>query len=300
MSRPILVTGAASGLGLELTRALLSRGRAVIMGSRDLERGRRTAETLRKRHPDASIDVLELDLASLASISRAVETVRESAVDGLDGIACNAAIQVVSGVQTSADGHELTFATNHLGHFALVTGLLGAVVDGGRIAVVSSGTHAGPEQAFGFPGPVWRAPRELADPELADPAPNAGRSRYATSKLANLYFAYELAAREPRLRVTAFDPGLMPATGLSRDYPPLARTAYRALAPVISTLVPGTSSPRRAAERLADLMTDPGFADVTGAYVVGRRIAQSSPESYNRSRAAELWRESVDLVESRV
>ena len=295
MSRPILVTGAASGLGLEVSRELLARGRHVTVGSRDLERGRRAVEALRRRHPDASVDVLELDLASLSSISRAVREVRETHA-GLDGIVCNAAIQVVSGVQASADGYELTFATNHLGHFALVAGLLDAVDDGGRIVVVSSGTHAGPEQAFGFPGPAWRAPRELADPGLADPAPNAGRSRYATSKLANLYFAYELAHREPRLRVNAFDPGLMPATGLSRDYPPLARTAYRAIAPLVSTLVPGASSPRRSARRVADMVTEPRFAGMTGAYVIGRRVAESSPESRDRARAVELWRESFELV----
>jgi NAD(P)-dependent dehydrogenase (short-subunit alcohol dehydrogenase family) len=69
MSRPILATGAASGLGLEVSRERLARGWHVNVASRNLERGRRVVEALRRRRPDASVDVLELELASLASIS---------------------------------------------------------------------------------------------------------------------------------------------------------------------------------------------------------------------------------------
>ncbi|WP_324013087.1 SDR family NAD(P)-dependent oxidoreductase [Microbacterium sp. JZ37] len=287
MTGRILVTGGFTGLGRELTRELSSRGESVIAAGRDA----------RRCPPFARVVPLELDLASLGSIASAVERVREVVEDGLSGIVCNAAVQVVDGVRRSAEGHELTFATNHLGHFALVTRLLESVRDGGTVTIVSSGTHAGPQGAFGFPGPRWRPPALLADPREQDPSPRAGRVRYATSKLANLYFAYELARREPRLRVRAFDPGLMPATGLARDYPVLVRGAYRLLAPAIAALVPGVRTPASAARHLARLVCDAADAQ-TGAYVVGGRVARSSEESYDRERASELWRFSEAVVSS--
>jgi NAD(P)-dependent dehydrogenase (short-subunit alcohol dehydrogenase family) len=117
-------------------------------------------------------------------------------------VVCNAGIQVIDGVGKSEDGFELTFATNHLGHFLLVTSLLDNLTEDARIAVVSSSSHYGPPRSLGFPAPRWSHPRELADPEQ-DESAKAGRVRYSTSKLANLYFTYELSRRLDGVKVVA-------------------------------------------------------------------------------------------------
>jgi protochlorophyllide reductase len=294
MTRPVVITGALSGLGLELAHVLAERGRPLIVTGRDAGRAAEVAHALSSQH-DARVQAAELDLADLRSVAAATRRLRSLAPAGLAGVVCNGGVQVVDGVRRSVDGFELTFATNHLGHFALVTGLLDALPDGVSVTVVSSGTHAGPRESLGFPAPEWRSPARLADADRADPSPRAGRVRYSTSKLANLYFAYELARRHPRLRVEAFDSGLMPATGLSRGYPPSIRRLYAALAPAVATFVPGARSARSAARMLADVVAD-GIRRSEGRYVAGASEKASSPESYDRARAAELWTESEELV----
>ncbi|NLP83513.1 SDR family NAD(P)-dependent oxidoreductase [Microbacterium sp. CFH 90308] len=294
MTRPVVITGALSGLGLELARTLAGRGRTLIVTGRDAGRAAEVAQALSAQH-EVRVQGAELDLADLRSVAAATLQLRRLAPAGLAGVVCNGGVQIVDGVRRSADGFELTFATNHLGHFALVTGLLDVLPDGGSLTVVSSGTHAGPRESLGFPAPAWQSPARLADPDRADPSPRAGRVRYSTSKLANVYFAYELARRHPRLRVEAFDPGLMPATGLSRGYPPSIRRLYAALAPAVAAFVPGARSARTAAGMLADLVAD-GVQRPEGRYVAGASEKPSSRESYDRARASELWTESEELV----
>ncbi len=296
----VVITGATSGLGLHTARRLAHRGWHVVLGHRDGARGAAAADYVRRRFHDARVEPVHIDLASLSSVSRAVGLLRDPGErPPLRAIVANGAIQVVDGVRASADGYELTFATNHLAHHHLVTSLLDHLAPGARVVVVSSGTHWGPERAFGFPGPQWRDPTELADPRRADPSPVAGRSRYATSKLANLLFARELARRAAGRSVTvnAFDPGLMPTTGLSRDYPPAARAVYRLLAPAIATLVPGARTARRSSRALADLVDAPRFEGVTGAYLAGRKLAESSPLSHSPDEARLLWEGSRTLID---
>ena len=153
---------------------------------------------------------------------------------------------------------------------------------------------------MGFPAPKWRDPRELADPDLPgiDRSAKAGRVRYATSKLANLYFMYELARRSDRhlLTVNAFDPGLMPETGLAREYPALVQAAYQGASPLLVRLLPGAQSVDRSSADLAWLATSPECGDTTGKYFSGRRARASSPESYDPQRAEQLWSVSEELV----
>ncbi|AEG44455.1 SDR family NAD(P)-dependent oxidoreductase [Isoptericola variabilis] len=297
----VVITGATSGLGLHTARRLAQRGWHVVMGHRDAARGAAAAEDVRRRVPGARVEAMHIDLAALRSVSRAVELLRDGGAPRppLRAIVANGAVQVVDGVRTSADGYELTFATNHLGHHHLVTSLLDHLGPAARVVVVSSGTHWGPERALGFPGPRWRDPVELADPRRADASATAGRVRYATSKLANLLFVRELARRSAgrRIAANAFDPGLMPGTALARDYAPAARAAYRLLAPAVAALVPGAGTARRSSATLADMVDSRRFEGVTGAYVAGRTLAESSPLSHSADEARLLWEASRALVE---
>lgn len=298
MTSSVVVTGASSGLGLAVSAKLAAAGHRVILGCRDGERGANAIAVIRGKVPDANLEVLDIDLASLASVRAAAEKVVSDG-ERLRALVCNAGVQVVNGIRTSADGYELTFAVNHLGHFLLTDLLLDHLADRGRILIVSSGTHYGPLRAFGFPGPRWARPDRLADPASQDDSARAGRIRYSTSKLANLYTAYDLAERlyERKITVNAFDPGVLPATGLARDWPPAIRRLYGALAPMLTKLVPGIHTVDEAADALAWLVTAPDLAGVTGAYFSGRRRQVSSKQSYDRARAVELREASRTLVE---
>lgn len=301
MDQSVVVTGASSGLGQATAGELAAAGYHVIMACRSHDRGEAAAAAIRDASPGASLEVLALDLASLASVRTSAETLRtEAPRPPLHALVCNAGIQVIVGTRRSANDYELTFATNHLGHFLLTNLLLPALEPGGRILVVSSGTHFGGVRALGFPSPAWTDPRLQADAAAAelDPSPRAGRVRYANSKLANLYFTYELARRLDGTGITcnAFDPGLMPETGLSRDYPPRVQRLYTRLAPILTTLVPGARTVAAAANALRRLVTDPELDSVTGAYFAGYKRRRSSKESYDETRAADLWQASLELT----
>ncbi len=301
MTTSVVVTGASSGLGRAASAELAAAGHHVVLACRSTARGEAAAEKIRSSTPGARLEVLNLDLASLASVRSAASTL---AAGGdrppLHGLVCNAGIQIVDGVQRSPDGYELTFATNHLGHFLLITLLLDHLAEPGRIVLVSSEVHQGPWKSMGFPAPRWDDPHALADPDrqAVNTSGKAGRIRYATSKLANIYTTYELARRlgSRQITVNAFDPGLMPETRLDQDYPPFVQWIYHQLAPLLVRMLPGARPLAQSGADLAWWATSPDVAGVSGVYCSGRSQRSSSKESYDQSRAAELWKISEELV----
>ncbi|AYF79656.1 SDR family NAD(P)-dependent oxidoreductase [Nocardia yunnanensis] len=295
---PVLVTGASSGLGLKTAKTLAVEGIPLILGGHDEQKTAAAVRQIREHAPGAEIELVDLELASLEAVAAAVDALHRRERPGLGAIVCNAGLQIVDGVRASRDGYELTFAVNHLGHFALVTGcgdLLGA---GARVVVVSSDVHQGPRKSMGFPAPRWRDPRALATPGENAASDRDGRIAYANSKLANVYFTYELARRwrDRGITVNAFDPGLMPETGLARGYPAPARIGFRLLAPVLIKVMPIARTVTRSAADLARLVTDPELAQTTGEYFTGAAQVPSAPESYDRDRATRLWQVSEELV----
>jgi light-dependent protochlorophyllide reductase len=295
-TRTAIITGANAGLGFECAGALLAADPSwhIVLAVRDVARGADAVARLGR--PDRCT-VLEMDLASLKSVRGFVEMLRGMGLPPLHAIVCNAGLQVVSGTEQTVDGVEMTFGVNHLGHFALVRDLLDDMARPGRIVVVSSGTHD-PDKFTGMPKPNFTSAAELARPgDVSDPS--EGRRRYTTSKLCNVLFAYELDRRLDSgglgLSVTAFDPGLMPGSGLARDYSPAGRWAWRYLFPALRVL-PGVNSTRTSGRHLAALVYDPRFDGVTGVYFSGRKQIRSSTESYDRDKAIDLWQTSEGLV----
>ncbi|WNV74035.1 oxidoreductase [Geodermatophilus sp. DSM 44513] len=167
--RTAVVTGATSGLGLVTARELAAAGARVVLAVRDPERGTAVAAGLA-----GDVEVRRLDLADLASVRAFAER-----WDGpLDVLVNNAGIMMVPAGRT-ADGFELQFGTNHLGHFALTNLLLPQVTD--RVVTVASGAHRMGE--ISLDDPSWE--RRRYSPERA----------YGQSKLANLLFTLELQRR---------------------------------------------------------------------------------------------------------
>ena len=178
--KTVIITGANSGLGFEAATALAGAGAQVVLACRDQAKGRAAEEQIRATHPRAATALMPLDLSSLADIRRCADEILR-AYPRIDVLMNNAGVMALPHRQT-ADGFEMQFGTNHLGHFAL-TGLLLErlrATPGGRVVTVSSGAHR--MGKIRFDDPHWRS----------------GYSKwpaYGQSKLANLLFAYELQRR---------------------------------------------------------------------------------------------------------
>jgi NAD(P)-dependent dehydrogenase (short-subunit alcohol dehydrogenase family) len=175
------VTGANSGLGLIAARELARAGADTILACRNTEKGESAAREIESEVAGARVDVAALDLGSLESVRAFADRFR-SGRDGLDLLINNAGVMAPGQRETTAEGFELQFGTNHLGHFAL-TGLLIGAMDGrehARVVTLSSGAHR--IGRIGFDDLQWER----------------GYSRwraYGQSKLANLMFALELNRR---------------------------------------------------------------------------------------------------------
>ena len=175
-----VVTGGNSGIGFEVARALAGAGARVVLAVRSDDKGRAAAEAIRRAHPAATVEVLTLDLADLASVRRFAVAFR-ARYDALSLLINNAGVMALPSRRT-VDGFEMQFGTNHLGHFALTGLLLPAIlaVPGARVVTASSLLHRGGRIAF----------------DNLDGSRGYRRwSAYNQSKLANLLFAYELQRR---------------------------------------------------------------------------------------------------------
>jgi NAD(P)-dependent dehydrogenase (short-subunit alcohol dehydrogenase family) len=179
--RTAVVTGASSGLGRQTAGVLAERGAHVVLACRDLGKAESAAELIRARATgQARVSTVRLDLASLDSVRAAAGQIRATC-PRLDLLINNAAVMRPP-YRRSADGFELTFATNHLGHFALTGLLLDRLLasPGSRVVTVSSIGH-------------WDGVMHFDD--LQSERGYQADDAYAQSKLANLLFTYELARR---------------------------------------------------------------------------------------------------------
>jgi NAD(P)-dependent dehydrogenase (short-subunit alcohol dehydrogenase family) len=310
MIRTALITGGTSGLGLECARELLDSATSewqVVITSRDPAAHQKTLETLNNRARAGSVKCYPLDLGSKQSI-RAFAASIAGTGNPIDALVCNAGVQFTSDTHRTADGFEATFGTNHLGHFLLVHLLARRLAPNANIVIVSSGTHD-PALKTGIPPPKFLPDIEsLAYPERdeshrfqAEDSPRvAGQRRYSTSKLCNIYFAYELHSRlrskkaTEGIAVNAFNPGLMPGTGLARDYPPVQQFAFRHvlphLIPVLRVFM-GTNvhSAEESGAALAALAAESAKDRPSGVYFDGRKQVRSSLESYDLTNRRALW-----------
>jgi NAD(P)-dependent dehydrogenase (short-subunit alcohol dehydrogenase family) len=283
----VLVTGGNRGLGAETVRLLAGKGHHVVLTARDVAQGEEHARVVRAMNPSAKIDVLALDLASFASVRACAEAYRTAGWP-LHVLIANAARYAPEGKrEQTADGHELHFASNHLGHHLLISLLLDRLRASApsRVVVMGSGLHAG---VPGTPPSVM----EWDDLDWTK-APYDGTRAYARSKLACTLFAYELDRRERErgIRANVVSPRVVPAT-LVRHTTGMRRFFTQYVMP----LFPIARTPERAAASIVFAALDPSLEGKGGLYLEDDVAIRSSPASYVEADAAKLWALSDSLV----
>jgi NAD(P)-dependent dehydrogenase (short-subunit alcohol dehydrogenase family) len=183
--KTFVITGANSGLGLETARALARQNAHVVLACRDLDKGAEAKARILAEHANAAVEVLDLDLADLASVQDFAALIR--AREGrLHGLINNAGVMAIPR-QLTVDGFERQLGVNHFGHFALTGLLLDRLLatPGSRIVTVSSKAHAIGKMHWD----------DLDAAKSYHPW-----AAYGQSKLANLLFTFELARRLSELR----------------------------------------------------------------------------------------------------
>src|SRR5579862_7496668 len=311
-SRTVVITGGNTGMGFACANAILRSPNGapwhIILACRDEGRAQAAVGQLTSgAGVVGQVEAMSLDLASRASVrafaAELTKRLSTGSIPPLHAVVCNAGVNPLNTKTVTVDGFESTFGINHLGHFLLVNELLPALQSPARVVVVTSGVHD-PAQKAGVPVPAWNETAALARGELgpaaaSDNAFASGQRRYSTSKPANVYFTYALARRLPSgITANAFDPGLMPGTGLMREAPAAWRFILRhmPIALLRRLFSPNVHTAEESGAALARFVTDPELNTTTGQYFEGRRPIRSSEESYNNERAVELWNASVTLT----
>jgi len=275
----VIVTGAASGIGVETARALAGTGAEVTLAVRDTEAGARVAAAITASTGNRNLHVARLDLADRASIAAFV-----AGWDGPLHVLVNNAGVMALPEQHTPEGWEMQFAINHLGHFALAIGLHGALAAGGaaRIVSVSSSAHQMSPVVFDDIHFAFRT----YDPIGA----------YGQSKTANVLFAVGATARWAGDGITAN--ALMPgaiATNLQRHTGGIKAPPERRKTPEQGA----ATSVLLAASPLLEGIGGRYFMDCNEAITVSRRTADMSgvaPYALDPGNAGRLWEESLRLL----
>ncbi|MCD0450487.1 SDR family NAD(P)-dependent oxidoreductase [Actinocorallia sp. API 0066] len=297
--RTVVITGGSRGLGYQAAKVIAAeRGWCVAIAGRNRAATVAAADRL-SAETGGRVVPLDLDLASLADVRRFVRELPLRELPPVHSLVCNAGVQFVSDVRYTDDGFEETFAVNHLAHFLLANLMLSLLQPPGRIVFVASDTHD-PARKTGMPAPRYTDAQSLARPVDPEGGNLHGRIRYTTSKLCNVLTAYELDRRldtNDGVTVNAFDPGMMPGSGLARDYGAFQRFGWRFVLPALTVLPLNIHTQRRSGRALARLVLDPALETTSGRYFEGFTETRSSTDSYNLDLAADLWNTSSALTD---
>ncbi len=267
-----LITGANTGIGRATATDLASRGGRVIVACRSEAKATPVIEEIRSQTGNEGVEFIALDLADLSSVKTcAAELVKRG--DPIDVLINNAGLAGAKGL--TADGFEIAFGTNHLGHFALTTGVLELLKAGdpARVVTVASEAHYRSE---GIDYDTVRTPAKSM----------AAFGEYARSKFANVLFSQELARRTEGIGITtyALHPGVI-ASEIWRKVP----------WPLRKLMMLRMKSPEEGARTSLWCATAPELASESGRYYDSceelAASAKATPE-----RGAELWERSEAWV----
>jgi NAD(P)-dependent dehydrogenase (short-subunit alcohol dehydrogenase family) len=279
--RIVVVTGANSGIGYETARVLTHKGATVVMACRNGAKGTAAAERIRAEGPQGQVETMLLDLDDMGSVRRFAGGFQEDH-DRLDLLINNAGVMMPPRRLETADGFELQFGTNYLGHFALTGLLLDHLLrtPGARVVGLSSIMH-----------PLGK----IAFDDLQAQRSYTRWGSYGQSKLAILLFIYELQRRLEAsgagVLAAAAHPGWT-ATELQRH-----SWIYRVFNPLLAqrpemgclpTLYAATAPDIKGGEYLGP----EGFLELAGS----PKLVRSSTRSHDRAVAARLWSVSEELT----
>uniref|UniRef100_A0A3P8RPP6 Uncharacterized protein n=1 Tax=Amphiprion percula TaxID=161767 RepID=A0A3P8RPP6_AMPPE len=277
--KTVLITGANTGIGKETALDMAQRGARVILACRDMTRARIAADEIRQRSGNGNVVVKKLDLASLQSVRDLVKDVQENEAR-LDILINNAGIMMCPKWETE-DSFEMQFGVNHLGHFLLTNCLLDMLKKSApsRIVVVASRAH--------------QTGRIHFDDINLDKSYSPGKS-YSQSKLANILFCRELAARLQGTGVTVYSlhPGVI-HTELGRHFLSTLAMWKKMIVMPFSLLV---KRPWEGAQTTIYCAVDESQANVSGLYYSDCAPKEPAPQALDDAAAKKLWDLSASMV----
>jgi retinol dehydrogenase-12 len=271
-NKTFIVTGANTGIGKITARELARAGAHVILACRSEPKTGAVIDEIKREVKDARLEYVHLDLADLASVRSCAEAIAARGVP-IHGLINNAGLAGQRGL--TADGFELTFGTNHLGHYLFTRLLLDRIKQAGtaRIVNVASASHYNAKRL------EWDA---LRKPTRSV----SGMYEYAMSKLSNVLFTKELARRLAGTGVTTYavHPGVV-ATDVWRRVP----------APLRWVIKKFMITPEEGAQSSIVCATSPSLASETGRYYdVGGKERRPAKLADDTALAAELWAKSAE------
>ncbi len=310
----VVITGASSGVGLQAAKALAQMGTwDVVMACRDLTKAQNAAQELEM--PADNYKVMLLDLANLESVRQFVQNLRKSG-KALDALVCNAAVYLplLKEPLRSADGYELSVATNHLGHFLLCNLLLEDLKNSATPRLIILGTVTANPKELGGKIPIPAPPDlgALQGFEAGFTAPIAmidgkkfkSGKAYKDSKLCNVLTMRELHQRYHDSTGIIFScvyPGCVATTGLFRHHYPL----FQKLFPLFQkNITGGFVSEELAGERVAAVVAQPQYNQSGVYWSWGNRqqkdrqsfVQEVSNEASDDRKSQRLWELSEKLV----
>lgn len=267
-----MVTGVTSGIGRALALELAKTGETVIMVARDAERGGKVEEEVSSAAQNPNIDLQLCDLSNLSSV-RNLATVIQSRYDTIDVLINNAAVYKRNR-ETSIDGFEKMFATNHLGPFLLTNLILDRLLASNSARIIN----------ITAPSTV-----QLNFDDLQSENKFNSLNTFGRTKMANLLFTFELARRMGNTGVTvnALHPGLARSSLMKESFAPI-----RFLTWLLS------SSPKRVAQEIVRVATAPEFEETSGKFLYRAKVIEAPADAYDREAQQRLWEISERLTDA--
>ena len=276
----VIITGANSGLGFETAKKIAANKEyRVILACRNMVKAQAAKEDIIAATGNENVEVQIIDTSSFESVRNFAKNIIDSGIR-IDVLINNAGISSMRGTGLTADGFDIVFETNYLGHFLLTLLLLPVMNADCRIINITSDMHNPPY------GLTWPGVEKIAYGDVDT------RLRYSYTKLCMIYFTHALVnyfeKTDKTFVANSFNPGFMADTNFSQGNGKARELMVKLTAPDrYSTLAQSSTA-------LAEVATSPALADVTDQYFDrSTNTIRSSALSYNQHNAVELWNDSL-------
>ncbi len=299
--KTVIITGGNTGLGYSCAKHIAQNDKSwhIILACRDETKGVNAVKQLKNECSNENISYLKLDLSLFQSVKGFVNEFIKSGFPPPKGIICNAGMSGADEIKLTEDGIEQTFQVNCLSHFLLIDLLLSQLTPPARILFVSSELHRndGPMKSF---RPNYTNANEMAHPNVQGIIKNFGNQRYSTTKLCLLLYMHKLVNHFEEkdykgITINAFNPGLMPDTGLGGLNKKLLRKYFlKYILPLFSN--GAVSNPEKSGRWLAYLLLSKDLEGVTGKYFDRGEMIEPSVESFEKVKIMDLLNTSRDLL----